>query len=256
MKKIILTATVGIAMVATAVAMDITYQSIQARDSWFDPSNLKHAPKGLVIVRATHFPEAYGKIRERHDDDMLARASGRDITLRDLMAEAYDTDPGQVVLPPDATSEHFDFIITVPGDVRERLQSAIREATGYTAHVESSQVEVLNLKVQDATLPGMTVSPPKEAEDVQYKDGRLYFKHKTPGYLVHGLQDGLGKPVFDETGLTNSYDFSVAWDAKTTKSMQAGTWHLEGVQKVLRDWGLELEPAPETLDMVVAQKAR
>jgi hypothetical protein len=38
--------------------------------------------------------------------------------------------------------------------------------------------------------------------------------------------------------------------------MQGGTWHLEGVQKVLQGWGLGLEPATETLDMVVVEKAR
>jgi uncharacterized protein (TIGR03435 family) len=214
MKKIILTATIGIAIMATAVAMDFEYQSVQARDSWFDPANLKHAPGNLVVVRATHFPEVYGKIRARQDDDMLTRASGRNITLRDLMAEAYGTDPGQVVLPPEAAQARFDFIVTMPGDVRERLQSAIREATGYTAHIETRDTAVLKLKVEDAGLPGMTVSPTNEDEDVQYKDGRLYFKHKTAGYLVYGLQDGLGEPVMDETGLTNSYDFSVAWDKK------------------------------------------
>jgi uncharacterized protein (TIGR03435 family) len=91
---------------------------------------------------------------------------------------------------------------------------------------------------------------------VQYKDGTLYFKHKTAGYLVRGLQDGLEKPVMDETGLTNNYDFSVAWDAKITQSMQSGSWHLEGAQKVLNGWGLGLEPATETLDMVAVEKAR
>jgi uncharacterized protein (TIGR03435 family) len=256
MKKIILTAAVGVAILAAAVAMDVTYQTIQAKDSWFDPSNLKRAPGNLVVVRATHFPEVYGKIRERHDDDdiTLTRVSGRNITLRDLIAEAYGTNPGQVVLPPEAAQEHFDFVVTVSGDVRERLQSAIREATGYTARVETRETKVFNLKVANADLPGMAISPASEDEDVQYKDGRLYFKHKTAGYLIRGLQDGLGQPVMDETGLTNSYDFSVAWNMKTTRAMQAGGWHLENVQKVLNGWGLGLEPATESLDMIVVQK--
>lgn len=257
MRKIILTATVGAVLLTMAVAMDMEYQSVRAKDSWFDPSKLKHAPENLVVIRTTHFPEAYGKIYERHnDDDVLSRVSGRNVTLRDLMAEAYDTGPGQVVLPPGAAGEHFDFIVTVPGDVRGRLQSAIRDATGYTGRVETRDADVLNLKVENASLPGLTASPDGEDEDVQYKDGRLYFKHKTARSLVRGLQDGLAKPVIDQTGLTNCYDFSLAWDMKITRSMQSGTWSLEGVQKALHGWGLGLEPSTETMDMLVVEKAR
>jgi uncharacterized protein (TIGR03435 family) len=247
----------GVAIFAAlTVAMGAKGQTDQIKESSFDPSNLKHAPANLAVVRTTQFPDVYGKIAERDKRGSLTRASGRDVTLRDLMAEAYGTGPGQVILPPDAASERFDFIVTTPGDVRQQLQSAIREVTGYTAGVETRDTEVLKLKVQDASLPGMTISPADEDEDVQYKDGILYFKHKTPGYLVRGLEDGLVKPVIDETGLTNGYDFSVAWNAETTQSLQTGSWHLEGVQKVLHGWGLNLEPATETMDMVVVEKAQ
>src|ERR1700677_1584656 len=112
MKKIILATAMGIAIATTAVAVDLSYQSVQAKDSWFDPSRLKHAPDNLVVIRATHFPEVYGKIRERRDDNVLMRVSGRNATLRDLIAEAYGSNPGQVILPPDATQGRFDFIIT------------------------------------------------------------------------------------------------------------------------------------------------
>lgn len=255
MKKIIITATVGIVVVAAAVAMDLKDQS-DAQDSWFDPSNLKHAPASLAVVRVTHFPEVYGKIRERSEGDSLTRASGRDITFRDLMAEAYGTSPGQVVLPPDTANERFDFIVTLPDDVRERLQSAVRETTGYAARVETREVEALKLTVKDASLPGMTISPADEDEDMEYKDGRLYFKHKPLSSLMNGLEEGLGKPVVDETDTTNCYDFSVAWNEKVTESMQSGSWHLERAQKVLNQWGLGLEPATEMMDVVVVEKAQ
>jgi uncharacterized protein (TIGR03435 family) len=249
--------TAGVAVLAAlTVAMGAHGQTDQIQEFWFDPSNLKHAPADLAVVRTTQFPDSYDKIAEREKRGSLTRASGRNVTLRDLMAEAYGTGPGQVVLPPDAASEHFDFIVTTSGDARQRLQSAIREATGYTAHMEARNTDVLKLEVQDANLSGMTISPADEDEDVQYKDGILYFKHKSPGYLVRGLEDGLGKPVIDETGLTNSYDFSVPWNAKTTQAMQAGSWHLENVQKVLNGWGLDLEPATETMNMVVVEKAQ
>jgi uncharacterized protein (TIGR03435 family) len=257
MKKINSAVTTGVAILAAlTVATGIKGQTNQIEDSWFAASNLKHAPANLVIVQTTQFPDAYGKIKERHDDDLLTRVSGRDVTLRDLMAEAYNTGPGQVVLPPDAANERFDFIVTAPGDVRQQLQSAIRNATGYTAHVETRETEVLKLKVEDASLPGMTTSPADEDEDMQYKDGTLYFKHKTPGSMVRGLEDGLGKPVLDETGLTNSYDFSVPWSAQTTQLMQTGSWHLENVQKVLHGWGLGLDSATESMDMLIVEEAQ
>lgn len=248
---------VGALLTVAAAAIVKFEMAPTIKDSWFEPESdkLRQVPAGIVVVRRTHFPNTYGKIRHVHEDNHLVRSVGHEVTLRDLMAEAYDVEPGQVVLPPDATKEQFDFLVTVP-HTRDRLHAAITKTLGYTAHVETRETDVFKLRVMDASQPGLIVSPATEDSDVQYKDGKLFFTHKSVDYILGGLQDGLARPVIDETGLTNSYDFTLPWNREATKAMQDGKFSFESVQKVLGGWGLTLEPATETMDMLIVEKTR
>jgi uncharacterized protein (TIGR03435 family) len=114
----------------------------------------------------------------------------------------------------------------------------------------------MKLEVADANAPGLTVSPEGEDETIQYRDGKLYFKHKNLHLLLRGLEDGLAMPVLNETGLTNRYNFSIAWNETIQQHMQKGEFSMDGVTKVLKELGLRLEPDTETLDVVVVSKAR
>jgi uncharacterized protein (TIGR03435 family) len=258
-KTIIILVIAGAAFLTVAAAAIVKLEvSPTLKDSYFEPDSdkLRQVPANIVVVRKTHFPNTYGKIRHVHDGDSLARTVGHDVILRDLIAEAYDCEPGQVVLPPDATHDQFDFLVTMPGHTREHLRQAISKTLGYTAHTETRDTDVFKLKVTDASLPGLVVSPNSEDSDVQFKDGKLFFTHKTMDYILHGLQDGLARPVIDETGLTNSYNFSLAWNQKVMQAMQDGAFNLDRVQTVLHGWGLTLEPATQTMDMVIVEKAQ
>ena len=250
----------GIAILAAvAVAIIVKQQFPTVKDSYFKPDfdNLRRVPSGIVAVRPTHSTESIGDpIRNMSEQGSLTRAVGRNVTLRDLIAEAYDCEPGSVVLPPDAPKSGFDFLVTVPTDVQQHLQSAIAKKLGYVARQESRDMEVLKLKVTDASLPGLKASPEGESESIQYKEGRLYFTHKTLKLLMDGLQDGLAQPVLDETGLTGRYNFSVAWSGAAQEKMRGGGFDLDGVQKVLNGLGLELEPATEQMNVFVVAKTR
>ena len=253
-----ITVITGIAILAViAVTMVVKHPSV--KDSYFKPDfdNLRQVPSGIVAVRPTHSTESIGDpIRNMFETDSLVRAVGRNVTLRDLIAEAYGCEPGLVVLPPDASKSGFDFLVTVPAKAQKHLQSAIGEKLGYVARPESRDMEVLKLKVKDANLPGLTVSPEGESESIQYRDGKLYFTHKTLKLLMEGLQDGLAQPVLDETGLTGRYNFSVAWSGAAQEKMRGGEFDLDRVQNILNGLGLELEPATEPMNVVVVRKTR
>lgn len=250
------TVIVGIAILAV-VAVTMVVKPQPVKDSYFKPDfdNLRHVPSGIVAVRPTHSTESIGDpIRNMFEKDSLVRAVGCNVTLRDLIAEAYGCEPGLVVLPPDASKSGFDFLVTVPTETQKHLQSAIGKKLGYVARQELRDMEVLKLKVKDATLPGLTASPGGESETIQYKDGKLYFRHKTLKLLMEGLQDGLARPVLDETGLTGRYNFSVAWSEAAQERMRGSEFDLDGVQKVLNSLGLELETATEPMNVFVVKK--
>jgi uncharacterized protein (TIGR03435 family) len=66
----------------------------------------------------------------------------------------------------------------------------------------------------------------------------------------------LKTPVVDKTGLTNFYDFSLAWDAQTRRGIQNGTLSPEEGEKILAGWGLALEPDTASIEMLVVEKAK
>ena len=245
----------GVLTLSVLAAIAKPYLFPAAKNAWFtvDSDGLRQLPAHLVILRPTRLSYAGPKIRHVHDGDSLTRTVGRDVSFRDLMAEAYDCEPGNVVLPPGTPDGQFDFLVTVP-HAREHLRDAISTQLGYTAHHETLDTEVLKLQMTDASLSGFTVSPDNEDSDITQTGSRLYFTHKPFSVVVHGLEDGLGKPVLDETGLTNNYDFSIAWNPRAMRAMQGGTFQMDGVQQALSRWGLHLQPATQNMDMVIVEK--
>ncbi len=256
MKKTNLIITAGVAILAAlAVAMAVKYQSSQIKDSYFaDPSNLQQVPTGLVALRPTHFANTYGKIRHYHENDTLTRTVGRDASLRQIIADAYDCDPAQVIMPADAPQGHFDFLVTKPDHVRDRLKHIIESQFHYTAHSESQNTDVFVLTVSDPALPGLAPSADDKDSGLSYKDGKLYFKHQTLSRIVDGIAQGLNKPVLDQTGLTNAYDFSLLWDAETTKRMESGGFSLDGTRKVLAGWGLAIDSSNMLMERYVVTR--
>jgi uncharacterized protein (TIGR03435 family) len=60
----------------------------------------------------------------------------------------------------------------------------------------------------------------------------------------------------DQTGLDQSYNFSVPWTPEIQQRMQTGAFDPEGVKKVLASLGFGLELDTQPLDMYVVEKAR
>ena len=247
----------GAILLAVAAVTVVKSQTagVTVKEAWFEPDadKLRVLPANIEVVQPTHFPDTAAKIRHVHDGESLARTVGRNVTFRDLMAEAYDCDPGCVVLPGDAPKGGFDFLVTTSPKTRKHLRQAIETQLGYTANSETRDAEVMMLRVKDSALPGLTVSADGEA-DVNFRDGKLYFQHQPLSAIFKGLEDGLAVPVVDKTGLTNNYDFSVVWSDKATQAMRGGQFSLDGVQKALNGLGLELESGTARMEMFTVKK--
>ncbi len=259
MKKttILMTASMAILLVVAAMVVKGQFFST-VRDAYFlaITDKLRLVPANLVVVRLSHFPPSdHDRIRHVHANDHVVRTVGHNVSLRDMMAEAYDCDIGRVVLPAGAPKDGFDFLVTTPTDTLKHLQVAIKKELGYTAHFESRSIDILNLKVINPSLPGLTVSPDSESDDTNYKDGKLYFKHQPLGVVLKGLEAALSVPVEDQTGLTNFYDFSLVWNQELQQKMKTGGLDEDHVNKFLNGWGLALEPDTKTMDMLIVEKA-
>ncbi len=228
------------------------------KDAYFtmNQGNLLKVPAGIVVIRPTHFPTSvYRRGVINTQDKGITRLMGRNATLSELIATAYGRQVALVVLPPNVPTNNYDFLVTVAKEPQKHLQDAIRKKLSYIAKMELHDTDVLALKVENPNLPGLTVSSPDEKEDGKFKDGRLYFTHMQLKVLIGGFEQILKVPVTDETGLTNSYDFSVAWNSRVMMSLRSESTARPSIDKILADWGLGLRPDTTSIQMLVVKKA-
>jgi uncharacterized protein (TIGR03435 family) len=230
------------------------------KDAYFamDARSLRQAPAGLVLIRPTHFAFLHGdgilfapppRVAD-HGRWMM----GRNASLREVIAAAYDRVPSRVIMPPGAPTGHFDFMVTTRNRQNEHLQSAIRKKLGYIAQKEKRDTDVLALKVKNANSPGLVISGPQEKPNLNFLDVRVQFTHLPVAVLASGLNQFLRTPVVDETGLTNFYDFSIPWNPRSRQS--GGGINSTNANKMLADLGLELEPSTAPLEMLVVKKVK
>jgi uncharacterized protein (TIGR03435 family) len=221
------------------------------KDAWFqNPRQLRLAPRGLFVMRPTHFPKA------PTNEIFFARSAGgertvgRNLTFQQLIAMAYDYNPGRVSLPPGAPKNTFDILDTIPSNREERLKKIILSQTGYSATVQTQDVDVLALKVENPNSPNLTPSGPDEKPNMNFKNGRLYLKHMKLQEVTGGLENYLKIPVVDETGMSNFYDFSLDW----SQGMNPNNLSKDDFDKIVNGWGLKLEPDTESVQMLVVKK--
>lgn len=252
--------TVALGMLALAAIALTAGAEPTVKDSYFDPDTdkLRELPASLAVVRSTHFPENTPKIRHIHGEDgnSITRTLGRNVSLRETIGEAYDYNPLRVVLPADGMKGGFDFLVTTGSNARAQLQAAIREQLGYTVRRETRNTDVLLLKVENSSLPGLTVSDADEKPDVSKEDGKLRFTHQQLSVLLDGLSEGMRQPVLDRTGLTHYYNFSVPWNPDIEKAMHAGSFDPNSIKKFFAAWGLRLERDTVPLEVLVVEKAQ
>ena len=255
-KTLLFAGSLVLVLTGAAVAVKlICFPSVP--DKFFQVRNtavLQHAPPGLVIVRATHFPKPPTNGMSTILVNGTPWMAGRNVTFQMLVAAAYSHNPERIVLPAGAPKQNFDFLVTTAGDPREHLQSAIRKRLGYTANKETRDVSVFALKVENPNSDGLKISRDDEKQNTDVKNDRLYVTHMKLGFVIDAVTSILKTPVVDKTGLTNFYDFSLVWDAKTAQSIQSGTLDMDAGQKILAEWGLGLEPDTASLEMLVVKK--
>lgn len=128
------------------------------------------------------------------------------------------------------------------------LQQLLNSAFGLTGRKETRELEVLLLKTKEPHAPGLVVSPtPGQA----CKSGPGVFEGTQVSMktLAMAVENAFNKPVFDETGLTNTYDISLKWD-----EAPPGKPNPERLRKALLErLGLELVPSRRAVEVVVIE---
>lgn len=222
------------------------------KDAWFlsNQRGLRMAPADLTYVRPSQFPNAPTNSITYANVNGKTRVAGRNVNFQNLFAIAYQYNRGLIHLPDDAPRGNFDFIFSNLEDGEARMRQTVDRATGFSAQEEVQQTDVLALKVADPYTTNLIVSGPDEKPNSNFKKGRLYFTHTQLSHIANGLGLLLEMPVKDETGLTNYYDFSIAW----TRNLRTSQLSRDDVDKIVAQLGLRFEPDTDAIKMLVVKK--
>jgi uncharacterized protein (TIGR03435 family) len=243
-----------LAMVATAIVVKRGFfPAVPDSDFQLDYAHFQAVPKNVLVVRPTHFTNGTGSFitsTRPKPDRYVMRMMGRNVPLEEVVAAAYECDSTRIVPPLIKPRGNFDFLVTVTDRQQQRMQAAVRKKLGYTAHWENHDTDVLWLECIAPNPPAFKLST-ATIGNVMPGRHKYQFTHMRPSFLIGYLQSAFKQPVLDRTGLTNFYDFAVEmnWGGPNGPDRQQ-------LESLLGNLGLKLEPATESIPMLVVEESR
>jgi uncharacterized protein (TIGR03435 family) len=183
---------------------------------------------GIVIGRAlgqTEFEVASVKPAGQPVEPLLSIRPGRlnlTASLRQIIGVAYSMQRFRVLGGPGwLDTELFDIVAKAedPGtprdQIRAMLQTLLAERFKLAVHRETKEIDLYSLVVAKSG-PRLQEAPEEEKSDTKQSIGQAGFQvtfRKMPvsAGLVNFLANALGRPVVDNTGLKNFYDFKLEY---------------------------------------------
>jgi uncharacterized protein (TIGR03435 family) len=141
---------------------------------------------------------------------------------------------------------NFDFLVTIPDQARKRFQDEIEKQFGLVGHVKMHDTDVLLLKIKTNNPSGLKPTSGKDAEQGYFGGHYVVVNLKISDWIWF-LNKELNQPVFDQTGLTNKYDFDLQWQRDGPASLK---------KALLDQLGLELVPTNMPIEMLVVEKVK
>ena len=125
--------------------------------------------------------------------------SGQYASLRQAILTCFDGKQPLLECRTALPTEQYDFIVRLPSGASQ-------------ADREQAEREVYVLTVASTNAPGLTPSAPDARGGGGEQRGGLQLGRATIDWLPGYLEKWLGKPVANETGLTNRYDIRLKWE--------------------------------------------
>ncbi len=164
------------------------------------------------------------------------RAEG--IYLRRALAKAYDLPEHRIIGPDWLDTERYAITGQVdnPADFKPLFQQELTTRFHMVAHLETKDVPVYRLK----SIDGAPYGPRRARAAAAVCSGGLRMPHATMATFASVLADYIKRPVFDETGLDGSFDFSLSWNLGNPAALQDAVKQQLGLQLVDDRRSLEL----------------
>lgn len=244
---------VGLCVLLAASTTTVAVKKIRAHslDTYLQDAELNdvsNAPP-MVAIQLTHFQQknpSQGTILGKTDG---TKEIGRDISLSTAILKAYGFPSfRRMICSPEVDQTRVDYLITVPDLPQEKFQAAIKRKLGYSAHVETRDMDVLCLRVKRANAAGLTPADDSSWQEWHAKHPESTGIHRhniTTSQFAEVIEGLTAKPVVDQTGLTGNYDFI---------TRPFGPKEMNRV--FIEELGLELVPGREPTEVLVVEKAQ
>jgi uncharacterized protein (TIGR03435 family) len=186
------------------------------------------------------------------------------VTLRDLIWYAYSFGEPIMGLPPWATLYRYDLSetakdstsLTTP-QARRLIQSLLADRFRLKLHRENYEAAFQSLVVADGG-PRFSRSPPNANGDLTVTAGSKGMIHieaskASMQQLSHQLSSIAGSPIFDHTGLSGYFSFTLDWSGADSTSPVGG--ETSSLTTALQDQlGLTLRPLPVKTERLVIDR--
>jgi len=212
------------------------------------PADARHEPEPLfqVLIRPT---EATKVISTSNPGSLQISGS----SVLDVLAACCDVRAGRILPNCPLPEGRFEFMIKTPckqtAVVHDWLRRAVENTFGLTARRETREMDVFVLTA--GTQPAEHLSPTRSTGGSSSSSGGGSLNGVNLGIesITASLEDFLGKPVIDETQLTNRYDFQLLWDESGAEDAKPGRI----AAAVREQLGLELTPAKRPIKILVVE---
>ena len=190
-------------------------------------------------------------------DDKMGhfKLMGTGVSAKSVIQAAYNFQSStRTVVPASLPQGRYDFIACLPVGNEEALQKEVKRKFNVVARRETRETDVLLLKIQNPDAPDLKPShdwKPHEGSSNKSVAGQWSCQNSPLSSLADHLENYLGIPVVDQTGLTNHFDIDLKWDESDWQHP-----NLDGLKQVLlAQLGLELVPDRQPVEMLVIEKA-
>jgi hypothetical protein len=170
----------------------------------------------------------------------------RNMSLEFILSTLWSKPPALILLPEKSKGQSYTVSVHIPVSDYDLVLKLCRESVEkYLGLLIDKVVRVTPAYVMSASArPSTALQPAKEGERevTGGGEGSLIGTNQTTHDIALALQDLLGVPVFDESGMKGKYDYSAT-------SKLAGS---EAALDLARQLGFDLKLADRPVEMLVA----
>ena len=240
----------GVVVLLAAGTTTVTVKEIQKQrtDSWqtrYAGSEVLNRVPPQVRIVPTKFPEGGGQCRAYN------KLIGIGVPVRNIVQAAYGGRAGRMILSTDLPPDRYDYIANLARNSDEVLQREIKKKFGVVGKWETRETDVLLLKVKRANAQGLKPASAHIALANSYA-GHYSCTNAPLSWVAEFLDNYFEVPVIDRTGLNRHFDIDLKWDEPDQQHLNP-----EGLKQALLDeFGLELVPGSEPVEMLVVERAK